>query len=583
MKKRIIATICALSVMLTACSLPYDQEALEELFKDAGEVSTEIASEIDEIAEEVEALEEATQEDKKEDEDREASGSAGMASVSVDAPGMPLYRIAKYRNLAYCDDEEGNNFQAGEYKREALLLMEECRDQYPELYDVLHKTAEDTYELFLEENRDFHDYAIKATEQSIADGYKASKYYVKTDIYLKRTADQYLSYMERIEYRWEEYIPYKKIGHNLDITTGEEIDLGDVMNISEEELNTILADKLREENSDDLEDLENVEEALAKYHYGLETNDFDDKLYDWYFSVDGVHFVFNAYDIVDKFSFGSHEIVIAYDEGYVKDEYIYAPEGDYAYARTDMYIMSDGYYSGGRVSDPLLMYTEDENDDELAKSLVLVNGTEMARFDDVCFDYDNVDKTYHIFTADGKEFIYVLIEGMAEEWYLFCFDISNGGAKACGYDSYYEEYLGYIYGPNYSGTLGITDPDKLMLSSTSQIFGSLILYTYFYIGSDGLPKQDSDVYSVAWASTDAKTADKLEAYEVLEDGTVSDEATTLKKGTKVCPIRTDGSTYIDCRLDDERVVRFLISVDGGNSFIDDKDIDDLFEGLVYAG
>lgn len=589
-KKIVVAVLCVMSCMLTACSLPAGIEIPEELLQDSSEEASsedsaeeEKAPEVEQEVEEEELPEASTEEEEQDSQEQQAAGRAGSATVSADADDKPLYRIAQYTDHAYCDDEEGENFMAGEYRQEALLLMEECRDQYPELYEVLHKTAEEKRDIYLSEHKDFCDYAVETTAQSIADGYKASRYYVTTDIYVKRTADQYLSYIEWIEYRWEEYKPYKKIGHNLDITTGEEIDLGDVLNIPEDELNTILADKLREDHPDELEDLENVEEALSKYHYGLKTTDFDDKLYDWFFSVDGVHFVFNAYDIVDKFSFGSSEIVMAYDEGYVKDEYIYAPEGGYSYAKTDMFIMDEGYYSGGRVSSPLLMYAEDDNDEDLAQSLILVNGTEMARFDDVCFDYDNVEGSYDIFTPDGKEYIYVIIDGMAEEWYLFCFDISDGGAKACGYESYYEEYFGYADDPDYYGSLCITDPDMLMLPSKTEIFGSMILYTYYYIGSDGLPRQDSDVYNVGWVSNDIKTADKIDAYEVAEDGAVSTEATTLKKGTKVKPVHTDNKTYIDCRLDDGSMVRFLITVENRDSFIDGKDIDDLFDGLVYAG
>lgn len=49
------------------------------------------------------------------------------------------------------------------------------------------------------------------------------------------------------------------------------------------------------------------------------------------------------------------------------------------------------------------------------------------------------------------------------------------------------------------------------------------------------------------------------------------------------PIRTDNSTFVDCRLDDGRLVRLKFSQTDYPSQIDGVNVEDLFEGLVYAG
>ena len=579
MKKRLTTLLFALSITLCACSSPLigndpDKSSKENLDDESDER--------DEKSNDEDTSNEVVEESSTDTAADDSSSSGVLAYENEITDLKPLYRIWTERNpVYYYSDDYSVSELAGEYHVESLLLMEECQEAYPELYDALHKIAEEKRDVYLEEHNEFCDYALEDYTQRIEDGKKASRKYVTTRVFLKRCADQYLSYYDEYSYCWEELRPYQKIGHNFDITTGEEIDLGDVLNITEDELNEIIATTLREDCPDDLDDLEDVEDTLSLYHYGLETTGDDDKLYDWYFSVDGVHIVFNGYDLVDSFGFGNHEVLLSYDD-YVNSEYVYAPEGSYSYMRTDMFIMDEGYYSGNYTSDPLLMYTEDETDDDFATALILANGDDIARFDDVIYYIDSVDKVYDIFTADGREFIYVTIEGMAEEWYLYVFEITGGGAKACGYTSYIHEYLGYTTDPIYAGNPVFSDPDHLMIPRLNDMLGSIISYSYDVVGDDGMPECVQTYYNVSWASLEIESLEDLDAYEILEDGTLSGEKTTIEKGTHFLPVRTDDETYVDCRLDDGRVVRLYIETKDYESYIDGVDVKELFDGLIYA-
>lgn len=580
MKKRILTAIFALSLTLTACSSPL---VGNDAKKSSEEESEDTSSDKDDNKEKEKEDNSTTETSEETSEEESASSSGTLAYENEITDLKPLYRLVTDRDpVYYYSDDYSESELAGEYHVESLLLMEECQDTYPELYDVLHKIAEEKHEIYLEEHEEFSDYALEDYTQRVEDGRWASKSYVKTRIFLKRCADQYLSYYDEISYCWEELRPYQKIGHNFDITTGKEVDLGDVLNITEDELNEIIATTLREDCPDDLDDLENVEDTLSKYHYGLETTGDDDRLYDWYFSVDGVHIVFNGYDLVDSFSFGNHEVLLSYDD-YVNSEYVYAPEGSYSYMRSDMSIMDEGYFSGHHTDSPLLMYAEDETDDEFATSLILANGDDIARFDDVIYYIDSVNKVYDVFTADGKEYIYVTIEGMAEEWYLYVFDITDGGAKACDYTSHIHEYLGYTTDPDYAGEPVFSDPDHLMIPRLNDMLGSIISYSYDVVGDDGMPECKQTYFNVSWASMEITSLEDIDVYEILEDGTLSGEKTTIEKGTHFLPVRTDDETYVDCRLDDGRIVRLYIEIKDYNFYIDGVDVKGLFEGLIYAG
>ena len=53
---------------------------------------------------------------------------------------------------------------------------------------------------------------------------------------------------------------------------------------------------------------------------------------------------------------------------------------------------------------------------------------------------------------------------------------------------------------------------------------------------------------------------------------------TVEAGEHFLPIRTDNSSFVDCRL-----VRLKITKTDYPVQIDGVNVDDLFEGLVYAG
>jgi len=578
MKKRILTTMFALSLALTACSSPLvnndSQKETEEQSDDSSTEKNDTSS--NENKEGKSSDISASSATVSEDENSES------ASDNEEKSTTPLYRLVSNDDTAIYYDDLYNSEVAGQYHVESLILMEECKDDYKELYNALHQIAEEKLEVFNSEHSEFHDFALSEYEAQLNEGKNPYKSYVTSQIYLKRTSDKYLSYYDNIEYRWEETRPYQKIGHTFDITTGKEVDLGDVLNITEDELNDIIANKLREDKPDESDALENVEDALSKYHYGLSKTGDDDMIYDWYFSVDGVHLVFNAYDIVDDFSFGSCEVVIAYDEDCINSEYVYNTDGGYSYMRTDMSLMSEDYYSGGSVSTPLLMYSLDDSDEEYADSLIVVNGDETASIDDVYWEVDDSYKVYDIVTSDNREYIYVTIEGIAQEWNLFVFDITDGGVTACGHKSYIMANLGYTKDPDFAGDPCFTDPDKLMIPVFTDIFGSIISYSYDIIGDDGMPEHVLDYYNISWASSEIRATKDIDVYKVSDDQTVDDTPTTLSEGTIVFPVRTDNETYIDCQLEDKSIVRIYVEYKDNSGYIDGTNVTELFDGLIFA-
>ena len=90
------------------------------------------------------------------------------------------------------------------------------------------------------------------------------------------------------------------------------------------------------------------------------------------------------------------------------------------------------------------------------------------------------------------------------------------------------------------------------------------------------------VYKISWGSEEAKSLKSIKV-TMLDDEYNEQGEETVDAGEHFLPIRTDNSTFVDCRLDDGRLVRLKFSQTDYPSQIDGVNVEDLFEGLVYAG
>ena len=104
----------------------------------------------------------------------------------------------------------------------------------------------------------------------------------------------------------------------------------------------------------------------------------------------------------------------------------------------------------------------------------------------------------------------------------------------------------------------------------------------YRVGADGMPELKEDVFNISWVSDEIKSLKDIEVTVVDADGNES-AWETLPAGTHIKPVRTDMSTYVDARLDDGRLVRFRYSKEEYPYEIGGENVDDLFEGLQYAG
>ena len=68
-----------------------------------------------------------------------------------------------------------------------------------------------------------------------------------------------------------------------------------------------------------------------------------------------------------------------------------------------------------------------------------------------------------------------------------------------------------------------------------------------------------------------------------EDGNVLEEGVTIAPGEKVTTFRTDDQEKIDVRTSDGRIARIKIDLTSWPMKIEGTDVNEIFDGMMYAG
>jgi hypothetical protein len=468
---------------------------------------------------------------------------------------------------------------------QVLLVTDDCRDEYPKLYDTL-ATAGNVFTTSAETQTDtLADYAINDLEASVEGGYSFYGPYNSFDsVFVSRADSNYLSFcVSYSSFTGGAHGMYGLYGLTYDVNTGEEVKLSDVMDIDEDRLHEILIEKLRaQEDEEAFFDLDNT---IKCYKYDPQVSDTyeeNEYAFDWYLGHDGVHFYFGPYELA-YYAYGACDVVIGYDEyeGAVNSKYHADPSRGYIVMSDIPYV-----YEGWEGNDEELHFVYKTDSDEYSfpmwcTELTLKQGDESASVEEVFeFDYDLSPKQYKIVTSDGREYIYVKFMEMDDYYTLAVFDITDGKISYCGRQTFHYAYLDYDSGA--SGEIELIDPDDMKLGYLSDSLGSFTYYGSYRVGSDGLPEYIGDSYTISWCSDNIQTTTKMNVTTVDENGNETDPM-QIPAGTHLTPVRTDTETYIDCRLDDGTLIRLKYDTMEYPAQIDGVDVNELFENLQYAG
>ncbi|MBQ5699596.1 MAG: hypothetical protein IIV75_07940, partial [Lachnospiraceae bacterium] len=130
-------------------------------------------------------------------------------------------------------------------------------------------------------------------------------------------------------------------------------------------------------------------------------------------------------------------------------------------------------------------------------------------------------------------------------------------------------------------THALTNPYHFEMETRTWVVGTGNGYMTNYIGVDGHSYSYEDYYTFDPVHQFTALRD-VELKLVDEYGTVGD-VIVVKAGDELTYYRTDASLFADFILSDGSIVRAELEWDEGTCSIDGTSVDELFDGVVFAG
>ena len=235
------------------------------------------------------------------------------------------------------DYSKGELFE-GKY---AVLMMDEEAD-HPELYKAISGSAEKRKAELEKTTLEVTEYAKSAYEEAIDNDYPfLGPYFYYENVNVIRADDTLISVETTVdEFYGGMHDNITLHGCTYDAKTGEELRIGDILTCSEDELNKILAEELHATEEDENQFM-NLEDTLSHYKFepvsSYPADDENAELpYNWYFAEDGLHFIFNVYELT-SYNYGGFDVVLGYDEyeGLIDEKYIPDENSNYETSHSD--------------------------------------------------------------------------------------------------------------------------------------------------------------------------------------------------------------------------------------------------------
>lgn len=445
-----------------------------------------------------------------------------------------------------------------------LYLSEEDAEKYPAL-------AESLAELNIEQDVYHYDWEQGAKEdaQTAMDEMGEYFYPFNSDsfYYVQRADDRMVSIRED----WDEYYGgvhgmYGTIGHVFDTATGERLTLDDVIKDTDV-IPAILTEKLEEKYPDDIRDFnDSVTETLTAY----ELEDFR-----WTVDYQGITFYFDPYELA-SYAAGRLTATIWFEEypELFGEKHTEQPENGYI-KEIPLWddIEVDLVSADGKTDS---VYVIGESIGEYGEQCIRVRRNEEGYTDSDSYGYRF---TPHLVCQDDR--FYAMVEGSADNEYrtIYVYDLNEAEIKACdinpgvGFHTPEWEPDDEAYGLREV----LNDPAELCLDTVVNMLGTMDgVNTYEFV--NGILLQDQPYFTLPEDFPPLVSKVPLEVYFYEED--VTEE---MPAGTEFYFLYTDNDSYVDMKVDGDRVCRLEVRFDGWERTVNGIPEYDAFGEILYAG
>ena len=474
--------------------------------------------------------------------------SAGEDTKLLAEGHYPTLELGSYKNGKFTGDSESHpelSKAIDDYNKEAYDMYKECMKSCEEM------AADD--DRFKEESEDNYGFY----------------YTVDMDSSIQRSDDVIFSTFDRTSTFMGGAHPYTGYtGFNVDSKIGKVLKISDIVTDKEAFIDAV--DKKLHEVYPDIEDgllEEDLKQTIRNMYDG--ENDID---LQFYMDHDALEIMFSQYDLT-AYAYGPEFVSLNYkdSEAFLKPEYLKVPV-DYASMINfshPMMISSDGKEKS-LVVDYTILNPETYGDDTCELHITL-DGKEYKEVIECVFEM-----RAYIMSKDNKSYLYVNCSTFNDWQYTLVYDL-NGDTPVKVEDDSAQAIAFYDLRP--------ADPSNFVMSTRGNLISTYFISRHYDMGDNGTPAAKTAYW---WIESDAKLTLKAPATfsvmdELTEDGSDNGTKTEFPAGTVLTPVRTDDVDWVDVATPDGKFARIYVDDSDWPHTVDGTDIEELFDGIIFAG
>lgn len=552
MKKLAIATCMAM--LVSGCGAQTTPEA------------TEAAKESSEVKETTKAAEET-----KKESETEAS------KKSSDKVELITFNCKPNYEYIYMDPSKGDDSKLiaiGHYPSIDLGFYEDGEfKEYQGLYEKLsesisayNKDRKESFDSLVEECRELAKDDTRFDDKS-EDAY-TYYYYVDTDAAVTRSDDVVFSIADTTYTFMGGPHPNTDFNcYNIDSETGKVLTISDVVTDK-----AALIDALDKKLHEDYPDLDNeLLDPDLKGTLGNMYDEIDGMSLTFNLTNDSIVVSFSAYDLA-SYAVGPKESVLRFED--------YPELFEARYTKT-----AENYAVALTPDKPYTFKTADGS----VRNLTFSYNTSQGEYMDDCYDVtitldgkeftDPVQYSYglspYLMYQDHKAFLYVRSRSDNDYEFTNIYDLN--GEKA----SKVEDSMDVSF---YSTTP--VNPEDFIMYARSALLSTYTIFRHYELdAADGRPVPMTNEW---WIQTDIKLTLKKDLTlsvmdELTAEGIDNGKDEKFPKGTVFKPVRTNSLSWVDLETEDGRYARVYVDNSDWPQTIGGVDIEELFDGIIFAG
>lgn len=502
---------------------------------------------------------EAGTEDIEEPHALSIAGSDNYLSEWLEEEQITLYNI-QYQKLYLGQDEDAaeqegdaasqGKDEAGQSEASALVGT---FDAYNEKLDAdMQSSAEE----------------LKRTSQEALDNGMLEAAYTITQQYQIVRADDvvFSAWSKTDSYTGGAHPFYIYDGITLDVTTGKELSLSDVVTDT-----AAMAKQLAAQLAESYDDNAFSDLALTLQSM-LKSNTLE-----WTLGNEGLEFCFAPGNLA-PYAVGVVSTIIPYDKmpELFNEKYIATCN---AYTRAILLGNAEKIDINGDGEPEEILLIRDFGEygeaDGISTGIRVQINSGAYSFESPAYDY-----TCYLVHSDTDKW-YLYIDGLSDNDYhtLQILDLNNGTPEqiAIMYGTgFYKQYLETDEGYDYLQDF-FTNPEEFRLDVRTDLLSTIPAFRSYRVGSDGNPEAKQEYY---YFDTDRKLTSKIDLeLEFPETG----KNETVPAGSDFSFYRTDNENFVDMKLDDGRICRVTVDNSDWPAQINGKEREEVFSGMLFAG